>query len=155
MSQIVQGEKHFTASVWIVTKEHPKKILLIHHKKYDKWLQPGGHIEKNENPVEAAVREIREETGVDIRSLAEKVVKINKEGSFLPIPEFIMEQVVPETSKEPGHFHMDMQYVVEVSEQDVQHNLRESHGIGWFTKEDALNLHTYPDALFIINKLLS
>jgi len=61
-----EGEKHFTASCWITSTGKPKKILLIHHKKLGRWLQPGGHIEKFENPVVAAIREVREETGLEI-----------------------------------------------------------------------------------------
>jgi 8-oxo-dGTP pyrophosphatase MutT (NUDIX family) len=154
MTQIVHGEKHFTASVWIITKTKPRKVLLIHHKKFDKWLQPGGHIEKFENPVEAAIREVKEETGVDISSLAEEIIKLNKEGAFLPVPRFLMEQILPENPKEPRHFHLDIQYVIEISQQEVQHNLYESYGIGWFTKEEARKLNTYPDAIMIIEKLL-
>ena len=61
MSDVIEGEKHFTASVWITTTTRPKKILLIHHKKFDKWLQPGGHIEFGEDIVKGLKREILEE----------------------------------------------------------------------------------------------
>ena len=43
------------------------KVLLIHHKKLDLWLPVGGHIEKNETPDEALLREIKEEIGIDVR----------------------------------------------------------------------------------------
>ena len=55
--------RHFCASAYIVNPEN-KKLLLEKHKKYNKWLQPGGHIEDNETPEEAAVREVYEETGI-------------------------------------------------------------------------------------------
>lgn len=45
------------------------KMLLIHHKKLDKWLPPGGHIEKDETPDEALLREIEEETGLRVKIL--------------------------------------------------------------------------------------
>ena len=44
-------EKHFTTSVYVYNTE-TKKFLFIKHKKLQKWLQPGGHIEENENPEE-------------------------------------------------------------------------------------------------------
>ncbi len=48
----------FTASVYIVFKN---KVLLHKHKKLGIWLQPGGHIELDEDPNEAALREAKEE----------------------------------------------------------------------------------------------
>jgi 8-oxo-dGTP pyrophosphatase MutT (NUDIX family) len=154
MSDVVEGEKHFTASVWIISKGQPKKALLLHHRKHDKWLQPGGHIEKFENPVEAAIREVKEETGVDVSFLADKIEKLNVEASFLPIPRYLMEQVIPAHGDEPAHFHLDMQYVAEIEEQELLHNIRESHGIGWFTLEEVLKLPIYKDTGIILGKLL-
>ena len=62
---------HITCSSWIVDN-NLEKALLIHHKKYDKWLQPGGHMEKGETTLEAALREGLEETGVKDLSLHKK-----------------------------------------------------------------------------------
>ena len=42
------------------------KVLLIHHKKLDLWLPVGGHIQKNETPDGALLREIKEEVGIDV-----------------------------------------------------------------------------------------
>ena len=53
----------FTASVYIVKDDH---ILLHKHKKLGRWLQPGGHIELDEDPNQAALREVKEETGFDV-----------------------------------------------------------------------------------------
>lgn len=54
---------HFTASAWIVD---PAKqfILLTHHAKLNKWLQPGGHADGDENILRVALKEAREETGI-------------------------------------------------------------------------------------------
>lgn len=53
--------RDFTVAVFVV---HEKRILLQFHKKLQRWLPPGGHIEPNELPDEAAIREVMEETGV-------------------------------------------------------------------------------------------
>lgn len=53
----------FGADVFIV---HKSKVLLRIHDKYKMWLPPGGHIELDEDPCEAAVREAKEEVGLDI-----------------------------------------------------------------------------------------
>lgn len=46
---------------------HDNKVLLIKHKKLNKWLPPGGHIDENESPDDAIIRELKEETNLDIR----------------------------------------------------------------------------------------
>lgn len=53
--------RDFTVAVFVV---HENRILLQFHKKLQRWLPPGGHIEPNELPDEAALREVMEETGV-------------------------------------------------------------------------------------------
>lgn len=58
----------FTTSVYIV---HDNKVLLHIHDKLGIWLPPGGHIELNEDPNEAAIREAKEETGLDVELVGE------------------------------------------------------------------------------------
>ncbi len=54
----------FTVEVFIV---HKNKVLLRRHEKYDIWLSVGGHIELDEDPVQAAIREVKEEVGLDVK----------------------------------------------------------------------------------------
>ena len=63
--------RHFCASVFVINPEN-KKLLLVKHKKFNKWVQPGGHIEDEETPEEAALREVYEETGLHVRLLGER-----------------------------------------------------------------------------------
>src|SRR3990167_5005336 len=53
----------FTVSVFIVFRN---KVLLRKHEKYNRWLAVGGHIELNEDPNQAAIREVKEEVGLDV-----------------------------------------------------------------------------------------
>ena len=53
--------RHFTATAFVV---HESKILLHWHPKVQAWLPPGGHIDDNEDPVQAVLREVTEETGI-------------------------------------------------------------------------------------------
>ena len=62
--------RHFCASVFVIDR-NKKKILLVKHKKFNKWVQPGGHIEENETPEETAIREVYEETGLRVKLLGE------------------------------------------------------------------------------------
>lgn len=154
MNKIMAGEKHFVASVWILSSSTPKKILLIHHKKSGRWQQPGGHIESFENPIEAAVREVAEETGLNIDFLLKQVRIINHEETFLPVPKYIMEQAIPARGREPAHFHLDIQYVLEIPEQKLVHNKNETHDIAWFTKEEVLKLPLHADTKVVVAELI-
>ena len=59
----------FTVAIFVV---HDAKVLIIHHRKLDKWLPLGGHIELDEDPEQAALREAREESGLDVELLGER-----------------------------------------------------------------------------------
>lgn len=59
-------ERQYCASAYTIDFKN-KKVLLMYNKKLNKWLQPGGHIEYDELPTETAIRETKEETGVNIK----------------------------------------------------------------------------------------
>lgn len=151
---ITPCEKQLVASAVIISNGNPKKALLVHHKKFNVWLQPGGHAEWNENPVEAAIRETKEETGLDISFLADKIQKI-EEVYVLPIPDYYFEETIPAHGVQPAHIHLDHLYVVEVPEQKVVKQDEESHDIGWFTLEETENLDIFENTRMILRKVLA
>jgi len=59
----------FTVAIFVV---HDAKVLLIHHRQLDRWLPLGGHIELDEDPEQAALREAREESGLEVELLGER-----------------------------------------------------------------------------------
>lgn len=154
-NEVKPGEKHLTASVWIVSKTSPKKTLLLFHRKMSKWVQPGGHVDFGENPVQAAVRETREETGIDVSPLLEKIVPIDTKNRFLPIPEFFLEEDIAPYKEQPEHFHLDVMYVMEVDEQEITIQERESQDAKWFTLEEALQVPIHKDTEIILSKILA
>jgi 8-oxo-dGTP pyrophosphatase MutT (NUDIX family) len=87
---------HFTASGFVVSPDGTA-VLLIHHGKLDRWLQPGGHIEADDATVEQAVRrEILEETGIgDLERLGSSLVRIDA-------------HTIPARGPEPEHTHIDL-----------------------------------------------
>ena len=87
---------HFTASGFVVSPDGGS-LLLIHHGKLHRWLQPGGHIESEDSTVEAAARrEVVEETGVgDLRILDAALVRIDA-------------HEIPGRGSEPAHVHIDL-----------------------------------------------
>jgi 8-oxo-dGTP pyrophosphatase MutT (NUDIX family) len=97
--------KHFTATAFVVRGE---ATLLHWHRRLQQWMPPGGHIEPNEDPVQAVLREVREETGI----IAE-IVRVSPIHRFaypeqIPAPYTILIEDIPGPG-EP-HKHIDLIY---------------------------------------------
>jgi 8-oxo-dGTP pyrophosphatase MutT (NUDIX family) len=96
---------HITASGLVLDGS---KVLLIFHPYIKKWFQPGGHIDEGELPIEAAIREVYEETGyvceLDVENLS---------------PIDIDTHEIPANSKkgEEAHIHIDLLYRLKVLRQ--------------------------------------
>ncbi len=98
---------HFTASAVVIASNH---ILLVHHRRIQAWLPPGGHIADMEMPHEAAIRETFEETGVNVEVLSEPVPQTGKKGfQFLPQP--LCLHAVTAIEKEVSLYHLDLAYL--------------------------------------------
>ncbi|MDE2902087.1 MAG: NUDIX domain-containing protein [Chloroflexota bacterium] len=130
-SQRVAGvDKHFTSTGFLV---RDGKVLLVNHRKLRMWLPFGGHIEPNEDPVEALHREAREETGFEIEIVAERP-EIDQRGvHVLPAPETILLEDI-----EPGHIHIDLIYFVRPVGGAQRLASNEHSEMRWFDRE-ALN----------------
>lgn len=135
-------KKHFTATGYTVNKNRTK-MLLIHHKGLNKWLPPGGHIEDNEVPHEAAIREVYEETGVmaipikdDENDLALKGIK----EAQIPRPYALMYQIIPKSKKDVEHIHLDMVFALEADDSDkITAQYKEVHDVRWVTRKSLID----------------
>ncbi len=110
--------RHFTATGYIVNPARTR-TLLVHHRKLGIWLPPGGHLNPDELPHEAALREVLEETGVHARLVPtdEPVLTTTGPGvTELPRPWLLLEQRIPATAREPGHRHIDLCYLLEADD---------------------------------------
>ena len=114
-------KKHFSVTGYM-TNHARSKMLLVHHKGLDKWLPPGGHVEPDESPDIAVLREIREETGLQntvgftytgINLQAKDVTDVQ-----IPAPIAMTYQIIPENHKDSEHIHLDMAYALEASEKE-------------------------------------
>jgi 8-oxo-dGTP pyrophosphatase MutT (NUDIX family) len=149
-------QKQLTASVLMLTTSQPQKVLLIHHKKHGTWLQPGGHVEPEENPVECALREAREETGIDLSPWLKRGPKIDTYAYLLPLPDYTAEYLIPPHKDEPEHFHVDWLYMVLVPEElELALEARSSHEIGWFTLEQAMELPMFENTKHFLQEKMT
>ena len=143
-------KRHFCASAFIINP-YTKKILLIKHKKNGKWTQPGGHLEGNETPEEAALREVYEETGLRVRLLGER---------FPREDDFIRPLGIQKNRKtlDDGemHMHIDIIYAaVPNDDSDVVFNSKESEDIRWFSREELEYIDCFPDIRITMDYILS
>lgn len=96
----------FTASAYVVFRD---KVLLHLHKKAGVWLPPGGHIELNEGLIEAALREVKEEAGLDVELVGNPRANLHdggEGGDILP-PKFLNRHYFDSTK---SHEHIDFVY---------------------------------------------
>jgi 8-oxo-dGTP pyrophosphatase MutT (NUDIX family) len=92
----------FTVAIFVVQNG---RVLLIHHRKLDKWLPLGGHIELEEDPEQAALREAREESGLDVELIGERPPTTEPGTRALIAPRFLDIHRITET-----HEHIGMIY---------------------------------------------
>ena len=99
--------RHFTVTAFVSSGG----CTLLHwHRKVGLWLPPGGHIEPNETPVEAVVREALEETGMQVEIVPSSALFAYPDPPQLPAPATIMIEPIRAFGGEPAHQHMDLIY---------------------------------------------
>ena len=119
----------FTVSVFI---SKDQKVLFIFHKQLQRWLPIGGHIELDEQPEQAALREAKEESGLEIELVGERT-PLQKESGFIPLltPDYMDIHLI----KEP-HWHIGLIYFARVKSGQVILNAEEHHDIRWLDENE-------------------
>jgi len=115
----------FTVAIFVV---HQNRILLIHHRKLDKWLPLGGHIELDEDPEQAALREAREESGLEVELIGERPPTTEPGTRALIAPRFLDIHRIHET-----HEHIGLIYWARPKNGQMTLAAEEHHDIRWCT----------------------
>lgn len=127
--------KEYTATTYIFNEN--QEVLLLWHKKFNKWMPAGGHVEANEAPHEAALREVKEETGLDVELILDENIWIQtSEASSIPRPYLCLIEKIPSFQEKPPHEHVDFIYLAK----SHSSNLKPSDEIKWFTPEEISHL---------------
>jgi 8-oxo-dGTP pyrophosphatase MutT (NUDIX family) len=132
---------HITASAYVYDPASGQ-LLLHHHRRLDRWLQMGGHVEEGESPRQAALREAREESGLEGLALAvDRIFDVNV-------------HAIPAGKGEPDHSHFDVRFLVSPgSETKVRLDPEESLDLRWLDLEEAERRMNEPAAARVIGKI--
>ncbi len=121
--------RDFTATTFVVQDDC---TLLLHHRKLAMWLPPGGHIDPHELPDQAALREVREESGLEAELLTQSYLLGHVQ--VLPQPYCVLLEDIS-----PGHQHIDLIYFARVSGGTLAHAEREARAARWYSWEELAN----------------
>ncbi len=121
------SQGHITGSAWVVDRRG-QRVLLTHHRKLNKWLQLGGHADGDSDVLAVAIREVEEESGL------QRVTPAGRDIFEIDI------HLIPESGKEPEHYHYDIRYLLRNDGSDDYIVSDESHDLGWKTPEELSEL---------------
>lgn len=127
---------HMTASAWVVNRDRDK-ALMVYHNIYHSWSWLGGHADGEEDLLEAAIREVREESGIQhVKALSGDIFSLEiltvdgheKKGVYVP-----------------SHLHLNVTYLLEADEEEaLSMKPDENSGVAWFALRDAVEASTEP-----------
>ena len=136
---------HFTASNWIVNKERTK-VLMIYRNIYQSWAWIGGHADGQNNLLQVALKEAREETGLkNLKILSDEIysLEILTVDSHIKAGNFV-----------PSHLHLDCCYILEADENEpLKIKEDENSGIKWIDVDKVTQITNEPKMRPIYQKL--
>jgi 8-oxo-dGTP pyrophosphatase MutT (NUDIX family) len=130
---------HLTGSAWIVDASR-RRVLLTHHRKLDKWLQPGGHADGDPDLLAVALREAREETGLaQLKLVSYAVFDVDRHW-------------IPPRGETPGHWHHDLRFLIEADPAEPLVISAESHDLAWVDLEQVAELNPEESMIRMVRK---
>lgn len=140
---------HITGSAWVVSHDR-KRILLVHHRKLGRWLQPGGHADGQAAVEQVALREAIEESGIaDLR-----LAPLGPEPTPLDVDVHLIPARFDAQGRqtEPEHEHHDIRFLVLAGHADAPQVSEESHAVAWFTPDEVRQLTQEESVLRMLRK---
>jgi ADP-ribose pyrophosphatase YjhB (NUDIX family) len=129
-------EKHWTATLLLIEEG---KVLLIWHPKFSLWLPPGGHVDPGELIHEAALRETKEEVGLNALILSDERLTVDeKNAKSVPRPFLMQLEEIPPHKDQPAHQHIDAIFVGRIVGDPT---LRGTEEAVWWPIEELEGLH--------------
>jgi 8-oxo-dGTP pyrophosphatase MutT (NUDIX family) len=133
---------HVTGSAWIVDKSR-NFVLMMHHRKLDKWFQPGGHCDGDNDVLRVAMKEAQEETGLsDIQIVSNEIFDVDV-------------HLIPQRKDIAAHFHYDVRFLFEADKEIPLIINEESNDLAW-VKLSEVKSHNNSDSIMrMVRKMLS
>lgn len=119
---------HVTGSAWLLDGTGGR-VLLTHHRKLGRWMQLGGHSDGVPDPLEVALQEAREESGLDVVPVSTHVFDLDIHG-------------IPARRQDPAHWHFDVRFALQVVGSETFRVSDESLDLAWVSIDQ---LETYTD----------
>ena len=129
---------HVTGSSWIVD-ESGENVVLVFHRKLGKWVQPGGHCEDEGDVLNVALREAREETGLDVRAHDSEIFDVDAHD-------------IPEYWNTPNHVHYDVRFLLRADLSQIPVVSEESRDVKWVSLDEARELSGEDSVARMIDK---
>lgn len=127
---------HLTASAWVVSPDR-RQVLMAYHDLYNSWAWLGGHADGDRDLLAAAMREVREESGLqEVRPVSERIYSLEiltvdgheKRGKYVS-----------------SHLHLNVTYLLEADPgAPVRNRPGENSRVGWFPLEEAVAASSEP-----------
>ncbi len=118
---------HITGSAWIVDKTRTMTVL-VHHRKLNRWFQPGGHCDGDSDVLNVAMKEAQEETGLFVKPVDNRIFDVDV-------------HLIPERKNEPAHYHYDIRFMLEADPMQAFQISTESKELRWVSLENVLMLN--------------
>lgn len=132
---------HLTASAWILSPGMDQ-VLFLHHRKLDKWLQPGGHADGVEDLRIVAATEVREETGLDLQPFSPTIFDVDI-------------HTIPARPDEPEHEHFDVRFLFVADPALPLLVNHESRGLKWIPVAEIPAYNSETSILRMMDKTLT